>query len=343
MNSLYCLFVGILLCFALSEAAHFTRFERHLLLSDLTATWVDPHSVEFQQFRTESPMVNYTSVNERNLRDASSCPCTSIFQENTYSAGDVPEELIGALSFAQCLWSCILELPANSVQVDVVKTVGAPGVLASAGPLMDVVDGKVTPCALAGCDGADIQMNVDPNSIDYYYGVDGNPGPNQYDFATIALHELGHGFGMIGYITNTGSGYRIPGPEGAVFDTLIRKGKDIYPWKSAPPADSMEAIAAITSEDLYFNGKKYQSTKLYAPLSYSSGSSVYHLDETTYPAGDPDSLMTPMLGNGEAIHSVGRLMCDCLESIGYELTSKKACDSSTSSLTQSPPNPPVQY
>jgi len=296
-------------------------------MSDLTATWIDPHAPEFKHSRIESPMMNYTHLSERNLRDGSTdCPCTSIFQENVYSAGEVPEELIQALSFAQCLWSCVLELPANSVQVDVKKTVGAPGVLASAGPLMDVVDDTVTPCALAGCDGPDIQMNVDPNSIDYYYGVDANPGPNQYDFVTIALHELGHGFGMIGYITNSGSGYRIPGPAGAVFDTLIRKGEDSFPWKTNPPTNSLEAIAAITSEDLYFEGKKFQNTKLYAPTGYSQGSSVYHLDESTYPAGNPDSLMTPMLGNGEAIHSVGRLMCDCLRSIGYEITSWKACD-----------------
>jgi len=326
MKSLYCLFVGVFLFFAIAEAAHFK--ERHLLLSDLSATWVDPHAPEFKHSRIESPMMNYTRLSERNhLRDESSdCPCTSIFKENVYSSGEVPEELVHALSFAQCLWSCILELPPNSVQVDVVRTAGAPGVLASAGPLMDVVDNTVTPCALAGCDGPDIQMNVDPNSIDYYYGVDANPGPNQYDFVTIALHELGHGFGMIGYITNTGSGYRIPGPEEAVFDTLIRKGEDTFPWRTVPPQNSMEAISAITSEDLFFEGKKFKDTKLYAPAGYSQGSSVYHLDEYAYPAGDPNSLMTPMLGNGEAVHSVGRLMCDCLVSIGYEITSWKACD-----------------
>jgi len=331
MNSLYCLFVGVFLCFAFADAAYFTRTERHTLLSDLTATWVDPHAPEFKHYRIESPMMNYTNLSERNLREESGCPCTSIFQENTYSAGEVPAELVEALSFAQCLWSCILELPANSVQIDVVKTTGAPGVLASAGPLMDAVGDTVTPCALAGCDGPDIQMNVDPNSIDYYYGIDANPGPNQYDFVTIALHELGHGFGMIGYITNSGTGYRIPGPADAVFDTLIRKGEDTFPWQTNPPANSMEAIAAITSEDLYFQGKKYQSTKLYAPAGYSQGSSVYHLDEYAYPAGNPDSLMTPMLGNGEAVHSVGRLMCDCLTSIGYEITSWKACEAPESS------------
>jgi hypothetical protein len=331
MNSLYCLCVGVFLCFAFVDAAHFSRTEKHTLLSDLTATWVEPHSPEFKQYRIESPMMNYTKLSERNVRDQSECPCTSIFQENSYSAGEVPAELIEALSFAQCLWSCILELPANSVQVDVVKTAGAPGVLASAGPLMDAVDDTVTPCALAGCDGPDIQMNVDPNSIDYYYGIDANPGPNQYDFVTIALHELGHGFGMIGYITNSGSGYRIPGPAGAVFDTLIRKGESSFPWQTNPPVNSMEAIAAITSEDLFFEGKKYQSTKLYAPSGYSQGSSVYHLDEYAYPAGDADSLMTPMLGNGEAVHSVGRLMCDCLASIGYEITSWKACEAPESS------------
>jgi hypothetical protein len=190
---------------------------------------------------------------------------------------------------------------------------------------------KVVPCALAGCDGMDIQMNCDPDSIDYYYGTDGKPGPNQYDFVTIALHELGHGFGMIGYITPSGSGYRAPGPSLCDFDARIRTGSNSFPWAQNPPASSSSAISAVTSGDLYFDGDAHKDIKLYAPTSYSQGSSVYHLDESTYPAGHANSLMTPMLGNGEAIHSVGLYLCDTLQTIGYTITSMDACESSTAS------------
>jgi hypothetical protein len=30
----------------------------------------------------------------------------------------------------------------------------------------------------------------------WYYGLDGNPGPGQFDFVTVVLHELAHAFGM---------------------------------------------------------------------------------------------------------------------------------------------------
>jgi len=190
---------------------------------------------------------------------------------------------------------------------------------------------KVVPCPLAGCSGVDIQMNCDPDSIDYYYGTDGRPGANQYDFVTIALHELGHGFGMIGYITPSGSGYRAPGPSLCDFDARIRTGSNTFPWAQNPPSSASTAISAVTSGNLFFDGQTHKDIKLYAPTSYSQGSSVYHLDESSYPAGHENSLMTPMLGNGEAIHSVGRYLCDALKTIGYNIPSWEACDSATPS------------
>jgi len=30
----------------------------------------------------------------------------------------------------------------------------------------------------------------------WYYGLDGNPGPNQWDFVTVVMHEIGHGLGV---------------------------------------------------------------------------------------------------------------------------------------------------
>ncbi|HXV13949.1 MAG TPA: HYR domain-containing protein [Candidatus Krumholzibacteria bacterium] len=40
----------------------------------------------------------------------------------------------------------------------------------------------------------------------WYYGLDGNPGPNQWDFVTVVLHEIGHGVGFQTFIDdNTGA------------------------------------------------------------------------------------------------------------------------------------------
>lgn len=338
MNFLYCLVLAIMVGFTIAlEAEHGEEY--NTMYSELLSDWVDPLSTNFEFSRIESPMANYSYADwhDRNIRGAD-CPCTSVFMPNTYTGGSLPQELIEALSFAQCLWSCIISLPANSVQLQVTKTTNAPGVLASAGPQVAQIGNKLVPCALASCSGVDIQMNVDPVSANYYYGLDGHPGASQYDFVTIALHELGHGFGIIGFATPSGSGYRAPVPTLFDFDTHIRYGNS-YPWAQNPPASASNAIAAITSGNIYFSGTTYQNAKLYAPSSYSSGSSMYHLDESAYPAGNADSLMTPMLRNGESIHSVGRLSCDMLKTIGYNIPNWAACDSS--SATSQPPAAPL--
>jgi hypothetical protein len=253
--------------------------------------------------------------------------------------------MIAALEHAQCLWSCALDLPAGSVQLEVNRQANGPGVLASCGPLIATVGGKMVPCPLAGCSGVDMKMYVDPSSVSYYYGLDGRPGSSQYDFVTIALHELGHGFGIIGLVTPSGTGYR--GGLGSAmmdFDKNIRYDSgsgSVFPWATNPPSSASTAISAITSGRIYFNGQKFQSAKLYAPSSYSSGSSVYHLDESTYPAGNANSLMTPMLRNGEAIHSIGDFACDMLETIGYSIPSWDACGSGQTPSQPTPSRAPT--
>ncbi|MDV7399647.1 hypothetical protein RZS08_49995, partial [Arthrospira platensis SPKY1] len=40
----------------------------------------------------------------------------------------------------------------------------------------------------------DIVMAADVN---WYYGTDGQPGPGQFDFVSVLLHEIGHGLGIV--------------------------------------------------------------------------------------------------------------------------------------------------
>src|SRR6185295_11842589 len=58
-------------------------------------------------------------------------------------------------------------------------------------------------CTTAGLDPEDINATFQANlgtsgclsGLTWYYGLDGNPGAGQFDFVTVALHELGHGLG----------------------------------------------------------------------------------------------------------------------------------------------------
>ena len=42
-----------------------------------------------------------------------------------------------------------------------------------------------------------------------------------------------------------------------------------------------------------------------------------HLDETKYPAGNADALMSPYFGMGESVHSLGTILPAVLDDIGW--------------------------
>lgn len=59
--------------------------------------------------------------------------------------------------------------------------------------------------------------------------------------------------------------------------------------------------------------------KIYAPTTWSSGSSIYHLDENRYSAGNSNSLMSPTLNYAESIHSPGEIGLTILQDIGWDV------------------------
>ena len=59
--------------------------------------------------------------------------------------------------------------------------------------------------------------------------------------------------------------------------------------------------------------------KIYTPTPWTNGygASLNHLDEATYPPGNPNSLMTPMLNTAEAIHVPGPATMGMLADMGW--------------------------
>jgi hypothetical protein len=194
----------------------------------------------------------------------------------------------------------------------------------------------VTPLAemLAGGDlnhpdSADIIANFNSNRSDWYFGTDGNTPPFEFDLVSVVLHELCHGLGFSGSMTVSGGmgswglGTGFPFvydlfPENGSGQQLINTG--IFPNPSAALATE------LTSNDIYFNSPNAVTAnggtppKLYAPASWNQGSSYSHLDETTFPAGNPNSLMTFQLGQAEAIHSPGPITLGMFDDVGWNTT-----------------------
>lgn len=185
-----------------------------------------------------------------------------------------------------------------------------------------------------------IFMNSD---FDYYLGTDGNPGPGQHDFVTIFLHEMVHGLGGLSLgnvVENTGSfGTQtsadlpfpvtpFPFPEleelPSIWD-LYMVDLDGTPAldESAYPQPSEDLADLFTGQQLYFNGplavaaNDGNDVRLYAPLTYASGSSLHHFNESTFAPSSDNALFTPQAGAGEVHHQPGPILMGALEDIGW--------------------------
>ncbi|WP_282037495.1 T9SS type A sorting domain-containing protein [Saccharicrinis aurantiacus] len=169
----------------------------------------------------------------------------------------------------------------------------------------------------------DMSIVINSNLENWYYGTDGETPVDSYDFVTVMLHELAHGFGMQG--TCNGRGFYKENPkEYTIFDRHIEDsiGNKIDDLKLYP-SYSEELFDALRNQ-LYFNGElatKANGDKkvpLYTPDYFMQGSSVYHLD-TIFDNDDANSLLTFQLDLGRAIHTPGPILLGVLKDIGWDV------------------------
>ena len=126
----------------------------------------------------------------------------------------------------------------------------------------------------------------------------------KYDFKTVVLHELGHGLGFLGVgRVSGGAGYgsaRLTGLPGRL--RPLHRGRCRH--EAATFANNSAALAQqLQSNNVWFDSAQVRNAnggkraRLYAPNPFQGGSSYSHLNEATYPAGNPHSLMTPQLAH----------------------------------------------
>ena len=169
----------------------------------------------------------------------------------------------------------------------------------------------------------DISCTFNSN-FNWYFGTDGNTPGGQYDFVTVVLHELGHGLGFLGSgNVSSGNGFIGFGGNPFIYDTFVENngGTAITAF-----TDGSTALAnQLEGNNLYWNGalgianNSGTRPRIYAPGTWNGGSSYSHLNESTYPAGNVNSLMTPFLGSAEANHDPGPIVEGMFEDMGWSL------------------------
>ncbi|MDX2282683.1 MAG: PKD domain-containing protein [Bacteroidia bacterium] len=249
-----------------------------------------------------------------------------------------------AFAYAASLWEQELLAPIP-VHIDAVfaplpgATLGRASLSLSSSPA-PAVPGALYPVALVnqqtGCDvsplSAEITIQIN-SAAAWYTGTDANPGPAEYDLVTVVLHEIGHGLGMAGSLRyDDGAGAAecsgLAGTGCIVGAPFILDAYTVDAGSTPLTAYTNYSGAlggALTSNALFFSGPAANAAygganpPLYAPAVFQPGSSHSHLDEAVFPAGDPNSLMTPQLGTAEAIHDPGPVFRAMLEDFGWTL------------------------
>ncbi len=253
---------------------------------------------------------------------------------------DVPSQAQTAFQYATDIWSNLL-ISSIPIRIHVTYKSLASTTLASSGATRIYRDFNNAPypsvwypVALAeAINGKElneeaIDINISINSaIRWSYQTDGRTTSGVYDFVTVVLHEIAHGLGFVSSFGVTDT--NLQGKWGQadfplIFDLFVQNlaNQNLQDTRIFGNPSS-DLLAQLTSTQLKFDLPGQRSPlipRLFAPRTYAPGNSISHLDESIYPQGNTNSLMTPNIRSAEVIHQPGDLTKRILNQLGWPIT-----------------------
>lgn len=247
-------------------------------------------------------------------------------------------DVLAVFNKATEIWSQFI-VSGVPIVIDVSWSNLGGNILGSAGPTYSYINFDVAPYTNtyfpislmekmramdANSDKADIVANFNSSFSHWYIGTEGLPSPNQIDLLSVVIHELGHGLGFSGYLEANSSSQVAYINYPGIFDKFTQDGAGISILNTTTyPNNSNALYQLITGGNLYQSSPSILAennqtrSKLYAPSTYSSGSSVYHVDQNTYPVGDSNALMTPFIAYGEVTRELGPIVKGLFKEMGW--------------------------
>lgn len=170
----------------------------------------------------------------------------------------------------------------------------------------------------------DITIEVN-RAANFYFG-NATPAPTQFDFISVAAHEIGHGLGFTSSFREDGD-YGIYG-DGTFFPIMLPemlpKPYDQFLTSGAGGPKIIDLgsgarEAAMTSNNVFWSGANAitgnggNPVALFAPSSWDSGSSISHLN-------DPATLMSMSIGPGEMRRTPSAVERGILRDMGWTIS-----------------------
>ena len=170
---------------------------------------------------------------------------------------------------------------------------------------------------------ADIVATFNSRRTDWYFGTDGLCPTDKLDLVSVVLHELGHGLGFTGTfrVSNSNGQYGSTDGKPKIYDTYLKNSMNQYLLSF--DNGSLSLANQITSNSVTFASpiaRLLSSTtadpRIYAPNPYAAGSSISHVDQSTY-QNTPNALMTPFADFGKVSHDCGPLVRGIFYEMGW--------------------------
>ena len=195
-----------------------------------------------------------------------------------------------------------------------------------------------------------LQFNFHPN-LNYNYDVNANPSSEEFDFYTIALHEILHLLGFTSYSDDSGQSAASEHVYTSFDEYLADYNKDIVFEEIGSGASTTVATpddGTLTNNQVWFELYPGQFAPVFSPNPFN-GSSLDHFDNGRSDHGE--YLMHPSLSKGDAFKFLHEDEARVLETLGYtvnysiatsidELT---AVDATANVLSGLYPNPAHSY
>jgi hypothetical protein len=212
-------------------------------------------------------------------------------------------------------------------------------------PLLNKILGADKGAEFFGPGTSNIGADFNSTGVNWYFGTDGNVPAGMVDFESVVLHELGHGFGFFGAASVSAGNGTVGAntPNDPTFFPYIYDVSVVDPAGTPVVGGYVNGSAQLgtlltsggtsgsQAAGTFWNGANGKAAngslppKLYAPATFTQGSSHSHLDENKFVPGNINSLMTPLLATAEAIHTPGGIAIGMFADMGWGPTPSTTC------------------